>query len=110
MKSFVSLFLLLNILLEAKSLPYFILSEKSAKCMSITPTRNTKMSIHYHFPDIVVMAEDMEDPSDAKEVSDEDTHFAADELSKRYHERYKRKMEMVKKLVSGQDPFELSRM
>lgn len=44
----------------------------------------------------------MKDPDDAKEVSDEEAHFAADELSKRYNERYKRKMEMVKKLVSDE--------
>jgi hypothetical protein len=87
MKSFGCLFLLLNTLLEAMSLPYFILTERSAKCLSITPTRNTKISMHYHFPDIVVMAEDMKDPNDAKEVSDEEAHFAADELSKRYNER-----------------------
>ena len=51
----------------------------------------------------------MEDPNDAKEVSDEDAHFSADQLSKRYHERYKRKMEMVTKLVSGQSTVTLSR-
>ena len=46
------------------------------------------------------MSEDMTDPNDIKEVMEEDKNMAPDELSKRYNERYKRKMAMMAKMVS----------
>jgi hypothetical protein len=46
------------------------------------------------------MSEDMEDPHDVKEVAAEDARMEPDELSRRYNERYKRKMEMMAKMVS----------
>lgn len=47
------------------------------------------------------MAEDMTDPHDVNEVADEDARIAPDELSRRYNERYKKKMEMMARMVSS---------
>ncbi|KAI2514087.1 emp24/gp25L/p24 family/GOLD [Fragilaria crotonensis] len=98
MKSSAVLLLISITFVAVDGLPYFVLSEKVAKCISISPPRNTQISLNYHFPDIVVMAEDMEDPHDAKEVAAEDGRMDQDELSRRYNERYKRKMEMMAKM------------
>lgn len=65
--------------------------------MGVSPPRNTEVTINYHFPDVVVMAQDAED--DLEDKAD-DPNARKDDLSKRYKERYDRKMEEMKKTVS----------
>jgi hypothetical protein len=101
MKSSITLLLISRYFVIVDSLPYFVMSERVAKCITVTPARNARISLSYHFPDIVVMAEDVTDPTDAKELADEDARIAPDELSRRYSERYKNKMEMIAKTVSS---------
>jgi hypothetical protein len=101
MKCFFFAILLFHSVDVTEGLPYLLITGKEAKCLEVSPPRHTVVTIKYHFPDIVSMAEDMEDPKDLKELQEENSRLAPDELSRRYQERYQRKIEEMKTLVGN---------